>query len=56
MTGILAQKVFRIGIQTLWYQEIAHRRCYYVSIENRSYRSFVKIPPSRVDAWIEALT
>jgi hypothetical protein len=56
MIGFLASKTFRIGTQTLWYQDVSGSRFYYVSIRNRTYNATVMIPEERIDAWVEALT
>lgn len=49
---VICRQVFRIGVQTLW----SIGGIYYLSIENRTYKSTVEIPEERVPLWVNALT
>jgi hypothetical protein len=50
---LLAERTFRIGVEALWWHE--GRRCYIVTIRNRTYSSAVEIPADRVPYWLELL-
>lgn len=52
MLELVARKVFRIGVQSLWFDGVDR---YYVSIRNRSYSSLIEIPWSKALIWKEVL-
>jgi len=51
---VIAQKVFRIGLQKLLYDEKQDQ--YYVGITNRTYHSLVPIRKEKVNQWKWLLT
>ena len=53
MRKLIAQKLFRIGLQSLWRNWDG---TYYVSISNRSYHSSVRIPIEKVPIWKKVLS
>jgi hypothetical protein len=46
---ILAQKVWRIGVQTLFEKDGK----LYISIKNRTYNSIVELPWEKINIWIK---
>jgi len=50
---LLAQRVYAIGVERLWYDDAAD--ALFVSLDNRTYHSvFGPVPPDRVAAWLRA--
>lgn len=48
---LIARRVYRIGVQCLWEKDGR----YFVTIKNRTYRSWVEISPEKAAIWRQLL-